>query len=64
MTESRDAVEKDIEAALKRSADRAKRDAQAAGVPLVRRENDKLIKVRIEPDGNETVVEERCLTEE
>lgn len=63
MTEPRDTVEKGIEAALKRAADRARRDAQLSGVPMVRRENGKLVRVRIEADGSETVVNESTVSE-
>lgn len=63
MTESEEAVEKGIEAALKRAADRARRDAQRSGVPIVRRENGKLVRVRIEADGSESVVSETTVNE-
>jgi len=61
--DERHTVEKEAEAALKRAGDRAKRDAQTTGIPLVRRQNGKLVEVRIEADGSETVVSETTVSE-
>ncbi|GEM_PF-2862240 len=61
MTEQSQSVGEGIEAALRRAAERARRQAMVSGVPLVRSQNGKLIKVAIAPDGTETIVSEEPL---
>ncbi len=56
MNASEQNVLRDIEKALDRAAERAKRTAQASESLLVRNIDGKIVKSRVEADGTETVV--------
>jgi len=61
MADELDEVLLGVEAALRRAVEGVRRQAQASGHSVVWCRNGKVQRVRIEPDGSETVLEERLV---